>query len=373
MAAVGAVPLLGYLLTSTAPGSRKTAPQRAAQRPGLGERNGERSTKERSGAGLGQSSLPVPGALGATLLGALTSARGHGSGARHIFHTITGGTSWHMGLSLQGRHLGAHPVNPFLEAAGSFPGCPRCPWLGAIPQRGRVFAAGPPEKINAAGPAAQHGTGIAGAWPRCLLSAQLRGAAALNTNICVGSAKKKIQPNNKEKEIKKKRKKKTEKERRKGKEKGEERRKERKKGKEKGEEKRKERENDREKIGEKERKRKIKQASHPKVVLTEAKGEGARTGGITRLLSQPGGRGARPAGAAPGEEASAAAGARRAEPGPARCGPAPPAPPFPAHPRSSRTCCRPLPAALPAEPPGPGMRSSRAARGLPRRRLRGAP
>lgn len=186
VAAVGAVPLLGYLLTSTAPGSRKTAPQRAAQRPGLGERNGERSTKERSGAGLGQSSLPVPGALGA-----LTSARGHGSGARHIFHTITGGTSWHTGLSLQGRHLGAHPVNPFLEAAGSFPGCPRCPWLGAIPQRGRVFAAGPPEKINAAGPAAQHGTGIAGAWPRCLLSAQPRGAAALNTNICVGSAKKK--------------------------------------------------------------------------------------------------------------------------------------------------------------------------------------
>lgn len=112
--------------------------------------------------------------------------------------------SWHVGLNLEGREGTLEPIPLTLSwrRPARFQAAHAVPGLGAIPQRGRVIAAGPPGKINAPGPAAQHGTGIPGAWPSCLLSARPRGAAALNTNICVGSRKKNTKrTNKKEKEI----------------------------------------------------------------------------------------------------------------------------------------------------------------------------
>lgn len=99
--------------------------------------------------------------------------------------------AWHS-WNVEGREGTLKPIPLTLSwgRPARFQAAHAVPGLGAIPQRGRVFAAGSPGKINAPGPASQHGSGIAGAWPRCLLSAQPRGAAALNANICVGSRKK---------------------------------------------------------------------------------------------------------------------------------------------------------------------------------------
>lgn len=79
-------------------------------------------------------------------------------------HIIMDGTSRLLARSTHGaerrgerRHLGLHPVNPFAGVAGSFPGCPCCPWGGAVPAAGLCYCRRAPLEDQCS-PARPHST-----------------------------------------------------------------------------------------------------------------------------------------------------------------------------------------------------------------------
>lgn len=177
---VGAIPLLGYLLIRTALGSHEMAPWQTPQRPhnGLGsEREMEKEAKRRGAYPSWGRTTPgpcCPTAAPAVCRGCSEAAP---FAAAHIWplwpgdtvlghftfgHIITGGTSRLLAhgaeLGGEGRHLGAHPVNPFLEAAGSFPGCPRCPWARGHSPAGPCYCSRAPREDQRSRPgrAARH-------------------------------------------------------------------------------------------------------------------------------------------------------------------------------------------------------------------------